>query len=93
MTKNLKDRTIRLLLVYLSLVVINMGHGGYGPLLKRFAQEHEVNPLIFCFYRGLGGSLVIFLEAYVSYGVLEVPCFRYWSCFSLRFPKCVKLGL
>ena len=67
---------MRRLLVYLGLVAINMGHGGYAPLLKRFAQEHEVNPFVFCFYRGLGGSLVIFLEAYGSYGVLEVPGFR-----------------
>ena len=67
---------MRLLLVYLGLVALNIGQGGYAPLLKRFAQEHEVNPFVFCFYRGLGGCLVIFLEPYASYGVLEVPGFR-----------------
>ena len=44
---------MRLLLVYLGLVALNIGQGGYAPLLKRFAQEHEVNPFVFCFYRGL----------------------------------------
>lgn len=73
----MKNRMTHLLLVYSSLVIIHLCNGGYAPLLKRYAQHHEVNPLVFCFYRGLGGSLFIFLEAYASCGVLEVPSFRY----------------
>ena len=67
---------MRLLLVYLGLVALNIGQGGYAPLLRRFAQEHEVNPFVFLFLSWIGGCLVIFLEAYASYGVLEVPGFR-----------------
>ena len=73
----MNNRMIHLLLVYSSLVIIHLCNGGYAPLIKRYAQHHDFNPLELCFYRGLGGSLVIFLEAYASYGVLEVPSFRY----------------
>lgn len=57
----MKNRMIHLLLVYSSLVIIHLCNGGYAPLLKNFAQHHDINPLVLYFYRDLGGSLVMFL--------------------------------
>ena len=76
-SNNVMGRVKRLLLVYLGLLIIQLVHAVYPPLLKRFAQDHNANPLVFCFYRSFGGTLVIFSFAYLSDGICSCPSLRY----------------
>ena len=60
-------------LVCLALVVVQIGFGGYGVIVKKFAANNEANPLVFCFIRDGICWLVLLLCAVVSERKLNLP--------------------
>ena len=62
--------------VFLALVVVQIGFGGYGVLVKKFAASSKVNPLIFCLIRDACCWPVLQLCAIVAERRLNVPRLR-----------------
>jgi hypothetical protein len=65
-------------LVCLALVVVQVGFGGYGVIVKKFAfaPHNKANPLIFCFIRDGICWPVLMLCALVAERKLNVPHLR-----------------
>ena len=60
------------LLVCLALVVVQIGFGGYGPIVKKFVAD-KANPLIFCLIRDGVCFPVLLLCAVVAERKLNRP--------------------
>ena len=63
-------------LVWLALVVIQIGFGAYGVIVTKFAKNNNVDPLVFCLMRDGGCFPVLFLAAYIAEKKILVPSKR-----------------
>lgn len=63
-------------LVWLALVVVQLGFGAYGVIVSKFAKENKADPLIFSLIRDAGCFPVLLLAAYVSEKKIQIPSMR-----------------
>jgi len=63
-------------LVWLALVVVQLGFGAFGVVISKFAKENQADPLIFCFIRDAGSFPVLVLVALVSEKKFQIPSLR-----------------
>ena len=64
-------------LVWLALVVVQLGFGAYGVIVSKFAKENKADPLIFSLIRDAGCFPVLLLAAFVSEKKIQIPSLRY----------------
>ncbi|EDO32656.1 predicted protein [Nematostella vectensis] len=65
-----------LLKVWLALVIVQLGYGGYGVIVAKFVKFHNVNPVLFAFAR-LGGAFPLLLVTSVIFEQgLQIPKFE-----------------
>ena len=57
------------------MLVNELVYGFYTTLVKRFAQDFNADPLVFCFYRSFGETLLLFTFVYISHGPCSCPTF------------------
>lgn len=53
-------------LVWLTLILVQLGFEAYGVIISKFAKENKADPLIFCLIRDAGSFPVLLLAALVS---------------------------
>ena len=63
-------------LVWLALVLVQLGFGANGVIISKFAKENKADPLIFCFIRDTGSFPVLLLAAFVSEKKIQIPSLR-----------------
>jgi len=63
-------------LVWLALVVVQLGFGAFGVVISKFAKENQADPLIFCLIRDAGSFPVLVLVALVSEKKFQIPSLR-----------------
>ena len=83
LSKGVRDRTrfiqskmAGVWLVWLALVVVQLGFGAYGVLVSKFAKEKKADPLIFSLIRDAGCFPVLLLAAFVSEKKIQIPSTR-----------------
>ena len=64
-------------MVWLALVVVQLGFGAYGVIVSKFAKENKADPLIFSLIRDAGCFPVLLLAAFVSEKRIQIPSPRY----------------
>ena len=64
-------------LVWLALVVVQLGFGAYGVIVSKFAKEKKADPLVFSLIRDAGCFPVLLLAAFVSEKKIQIPSLRY----------------
>eukprot|EP00118_Oscarella_pearsei_P020650 m.225208 g.225208 ORF g.225208 m.225208 type:complete len:357 (+) comp40011_c1_seq4:39-1109(+) len=64
---------VRTWVVCVALAVVQIGFGGYGVIVKKFAEQNKANPLIFCFIRDGCCFPVLMLCALVAERKLFIP--------------------
>jgi len=72
--------------VWLALVVVQLGFGAYGVVVSKFAKENQADPLIFSLIRDAGCFPVLLIAAYVAEKTIQVPSLR-------ELPLFIVLGL
>ena len=63
-------------LVWLALVMIQLGFGAYGVIVTKFAKNNKADPLVFCLIRDGGAFPVLFLAAFIAERNIPVPSRR-----------------
>ena len=63
-------------MVWLALVVVQLGFGAYGVIVSKFAKENNADPLIFCFFRHGGSFPVLLIAAFVAEKTTRIPKLR-----------------
>ena len=66
----------RVLLVWLALVVVQLGFGAYGVIFSKFVKEKKADPLVFSLIRDAGCFPVLLLAAFVSEKKIQIPSLR-----------------
>ena len=59
--------------VWLSLLVVQLGFGAYGVIISKFAKENQADPLIFNLIRCGGSFPVLLIAAFVSEKRIQIP--------------------
>ena len=62
--------------VWLALVVVQLGFGAYGVIVSKFAKENKADPLIFSLIRDAGCFPVLLMAAFVSEKKIQIPSVR-----------------
>ena len=63
-------------LVWLALVVVQLGFGAVGVVISKYAKENKADPLIFCLIRDAGSFPVLIFAALVSEKKFQIPSLR-----------------
>ena len=63
-------------MVWLALVVVQLGFGAYIVIVSKFAKENKADPLIFCLIRAVGCFPVLLIAAFVSEKAIQLPSLR-----------------
>ena len=63
-------------IVWLALVVVQLGFGGYGVIVSKFAKENQADPLVFILIRDAGCCPVLLLAAFVSEKSVQILSLR-----------------
>lgn len=63
-------------MVWLALVVVQLGFGAYGVIVSKFAKENKADPLIFSLIRDGGCFPVLLIAAFVSEKTIQIPSLR-----------------
>ena len=64
-------------MVWLALVVVQLGFGAYGVIVSKFAKENKADPLIFSLIRDGGCFPVLLIAAFVSEKTIQIPSLRW----------------
>lgn len=64
-------------IVWLALVVVQLGFGAYGVIVSKFAKENKADPLIFSLIRDAGCFPVLLVAALVAEKTIQIPSLRY----------------
>lgn len=59
--------------IFLALIVVQIGFGGYGVIVRKFAANNKANPLVFCLIRDAVCWPVLLLCALVAERKLNIP--------------------
>ena len=62
--------------VWLSLVVVQLGLGAHGVVFSKFAKESQADPLIFNLFQCAGSFPVLLIAAFVSEKRIQIPSLR-----------------
>ena len=62
--------------VWLALVVVQLGFGAYGVIVSKFAKENKADPLVFSLIRDAGCFPVLLMAAFVSEKKIQIPSIR-----------------
>jgi len=59
-------------IVWLALVVVQLGFGAYGVIVSKFAKKNRADPLVFILIRDAGCCPVLLLAAFVSEKSIQI---------------------
>ena len=63
-------------LVWIALVVVQLGFGAYGVIVSKFAKENKADPLIFCLIRNGCSFPLLFIATFIAERKVQIPSLR-----------------
>ena len=63
-------------MVWLALVVVQLGFGAYGVIVSKFAKDNKADPLMFNLIRTGGCFPVLFIAAIILEKRIQIPSLR-----------------
>lgn len=73
MTRPLKSKMAGVCIVWVGLIVVQLGFGAYGVIVSKFAKENKADPLIFSLIRDAGCFPVLLIAAFVLEKTIAIP--------------------